>query len=85
MGKHIWYHSYGSGTGLRSPTLTTPYPMRHMAPRAQRGEVMLIVLTQNINHSLYKSSGGDYIYQCADLTPVRVAGNNTRRKFNSFS
>ena len=84
MGKHIWYHSHGSKTGSRSPTLTTPYPVRHTVSRAQRGEVMLIVLTQNINHSLHKFSG-DYIYQCADLTPVRAADNNTRRKFNSFS
>jgi len=65
--------------------LITPYPMQHTVSRAQRGKAMLTVLTQNKNHSLHKFSGGDYIYQCADLTPVRVADNDTRRKFNSFS
>lgn len=77
----IWVGTYGIiriAVEQDRPTLTTPYPVQHTVSRAQRGEVMLIILTQNINHSFHKSSGGDYIYQCADLTPVRVADNNTR-------
>ena len=86
----IWVSTYGiirivveQDQGLLH--LTTPHPVRHTVSRAQRGEVLLIVLMQNINHFFHKFSGGDYIYQCADLTPIRVTDNNTRRKFNSFS